>query len=56
MMQSANGVPKYNQVIGDVKGKEGFFRGGSGLQGLEQFIDEGGGNPVGELLPLNCQG
>lgn len=56
MMQSANGVPKYNQVIGDVKGKEGFFRGGSGLQRLEQFIDEGSGNLISKLLPLDGQG
>ena len=56
MVQSANGEPKYNQVISDVKGKEGFFREDSGLQSLEQFIDEGSGNLVGEFLPLYGQG
>lgn len=55
-MQSANGVPKYNQVLSDVKGKEGFFRGDSGLQSLEQFIDEGSGDLIGEFLPLHSQG
>jgi hypothetical protein len=48
-------VPKYNQTACEVKGKEGFFSGYSGLKHFEQLIDQQAGDLVGELLALNGQ-
>jgi hypothetical protein len=55
-LPSANGVPKYNQAIRDVKGKEGFLCERSGFERLEKLFDQYTYDLIGKFLPFDSEG